>query len=77
MPIYAYRCRTCGEEFQTLVTADETPQCTVCGGEDLKRQLSLIAAPAKGGESAQELAPCGAPISECCGSGTCRPYHRA
>jgi putative FmdB family regulatory protein len=78
MPIFAYRCRTCGEEFQTLVTSGETPACTVCQSEDLERHLSRIAAPAKGGgDGAPELAPCGAPINECCGRGTCRPFDRA
>jgi putative FmdB family regulatory protein len=77
MPLFAYRCRICGEEFQTLVTADEKPACTVCESEDLERLLSRIAAPARGGDSEPALAPCGAPIDACCGSGTCRPYHRA
>jgi putative FmdB family regulatory protein len=77
MPIFAFRCRTCGEEFQTLVTAGETPTCKLCDSEDLERHLSRIAAPAKGGDSEPALAPCGAPIDECCGSGNCRPYHRA
>ena len=25
MPIFAYRCRSCGAEFQTLVMSGETP----------------------------------------------------
>jgi putative FmdB family regulatory protein len=74
MPIFAYRCRACGEEFQTLVTAGETPVCKACESEDLERQLSLIAAPAKGGDSATALAPCGAPIDACCGGGACRAF---
>jgi len=77
MPLCAYRCRICGEEFQTLVTAGDTPSCTVCESQDLERLLSRIAAPARGGDSEPALAPCGVPIDACCGSGTCRPYHRA
>ena len=77
MPIFAYRCRACGEEFQTLVTSDETPTCKACDSEDLERQLSLIAAPAKGGDSAPALAPCGAPMDACCGRVTCRPFGSA
>ncbi len=50
MPIYGYDCHTCGHEFETLVRAsDEAPACPACASTDLKRQLSLIAAPAKGG----------------------------
>ena len=74
MPIFAYRCRTCGEEFQTLVTGGETPTCKLCESEDLERQLSLIAAPAKGGDSAPALAPCGAPMGACCGGGSCQAF---
>lgn len=63
MPIYAFACRACGKEFQTLVRSDETPECPSCASAELDRQLSLIASPAKGGEDA------GAPGG--CGSGMC------
>ncbi|MDR3448979.1 MAG: zinc ribbon domain-containing protein [Alphaproteobacteria bacterium] len=51
MPIYGYRCSKCGENFQTLVRSGETPECPSCGGVELVQQLSLIASPAKGGDS--------------------------
>ncbi|WP_294534028.1 zinc ribbon domain-containing protein [uncultured Rhodoblastus sp.] len=51
MPIYGYRCAKCGETFQTLVRSGETPSCPSCESVDLQQQLSLIASPAKGGES--------------------------
>ena len=51
MPIYGYRCSKCGENFQTLVRSGETPECPSCGGVELEQQLSLIASPAKGGDS--------------------------
>ena len=50
MPIYAYRCRDCGKEFKTLVMSGETPVCETCASADLEQQLSLIAAPSKGGD---------------------------
>jgi putative FmdB family regulatory protein len=56
MPIYEYACRSCGNEFETLVRASETPACS-CGSEDLEKKLSVFAAQ-KGG-SAGEIAPCG------------------
>ena len=52
MPIYGFTCDTCGKEFQTLVRASETPECPSCGKTALTRQLSLIASPAKGGDTA-------------------------
>ena len=71
MPIFAYRCRACGEEFQTLVMSGETPVCKACESADLEQQLSLIASPGKGGDAAAEMAPCGAGMGACCGGGAC------
>lgn len=51
MPIYGYECNACGHEFETLVRSSDTPTCPACGSADLKKQLSLIASPAKGGEA--------------------------
>ncbi len=68
MPIFAYRCRSCGEEFQTLVMSGETPTCRSCESANLEQQLSLIASPNKGGDaSAGKNADFGA-----CSTGTCR-----
>ena len=78
MPLFAYRCRACGEEFQTLVTAGETALCKACDSADLEQRLSLIASPNKGGEASArgggELAPCGAELGACCGGGACRAF---
>jgi len=74
MPIFSYRCRACGEKFSTLVNAGETPLCKACASDDLERQLSLIAAPAKGGDPAPALAACGAPMEACCGGGSCAEF---
>jgi len=51
MPIYAYHCRDCGEDFETLVMSGVSPACDACASGDLDQRLSLIASPAKGGES--------------------------
>jgi putative FmdB family regulatory protein len=74
MPIFTYRCRACGERFSTLVNSGETPVCKACESEDLERQLSLIAAPAKGGDPAPAVAACGAPMEACCGGGSCAEF---
>jgi len=74
MPLFAYRCRACGAEFQTLVTLDETPACKACASADLERQLSLIASPNKGGDSAPATAACGADMGACCGGGACQAF---
>ncbi len=71
MPIFAYRCRACGKEFQTLVMSGETPVCKACESADLEQQLSLIASPGKGGDAGAGMAPCGADMGACCGGGAC------
>jgi putative FmdB family regulatory protein len=51
MPIYGYDCNACGHQFEKLVRSSEAaPTCPSCESADLKRQLSLIADPAKGGK---------------------------
>ena len=64
MPIYGYDCNSCGHEFETLVRSSDKPVCPSCGSADLKKQLSLIASPAKGGSD-------GAPSCESGGAGGC------
>jgi putative FmdB family regulatory protein len=66
MPIYAYHCRDCGDEFETLVMPGETPSCRACASDDLEQQLSLIASPAKGGESSPMMAACDMPDGCAC-----------
>ena len=43
MPIFEYRCRGCGHEFETLVRATDTPACPSCAGQDLEKIVSGVA----------------------------------
>lgn len=73
MPIFAYRCRACGKQFQTLVRSGETPVCEACHSADLDQQLSLIAMPSKGGEAGTGPTARSAGMDGCaCGKGICR-----
>ena len=46
MPIYEFRCASCGERFEALVDAGtETAPCRVCGADGAPRVLSAQAAP--------------------------------
>lgn len=46
MPIYEFRCDSCGERFDALVEAGtESVACRSCGVEGTKRVLSAPAAP--------------------------------
>jgi putative FmdB family regulatory protein len=44
MPIYEYKCKTCGEQFEQyrpLSGSDETVKCPRCGANKPERQFSF------------------------------------
>ena len=43
MPIYEYSCRSCGNEFELLVSSSTVPACPNCSSPELDRKLSLPA----------------------------------
>ena len=43
MPIYDFRCKACGHEFEALVRHNDTPACPACRSGDLERLLSTFA----------------------------------
>jgi putative FmdB family regulatory protein len=43
MPLYDFKCRTCGRQFEELVRLGETPDCPACHGSDLERLISIPA----------------------------------
>src|SRR5204862_7078877 len=40
MPLYDFRCRACGHEFEALVRPPAAPVCSSCASGDLERLLS-------------------------------------
>jgi len=40
MPLYDFRCKPCGEEFEALVRPSHAPACPSCASADLERLLS-------------------------------------
>ena len=49
MPLYDFRCRACGVQFESLVRKGDEPVCRSCGATDLERLTSGIAVSVKSG----------------------------
>jgi len=65
MPIYEYRCRSCGEVseiFQGVGEKDDPLQCKYCTSQDLEKLLSPASFSFKGGLNEETG-------SRCCESG--------
>jgi putative FmdB family regulatory protein len=63
MPIYEYKCESCGNEYEQLrrmSEADLNLQCPDCRSERVRRMLSSFAA-IGGGSSEPVAAGCGKP----------------
>jgi putative FmdB family regulatory protein len=45
MPLYDFRCRRCGEEFEEFARPGQTAPCPACGAADVERVLSGFAGP--------------------------------
>lgn len=46
MPLFEYRCKDCGERFETLVfssSGDEGVECPKCHGTQTEKQISMFA----------------------------------
>jgi putative FmdB family regulatory protein len=66
MPLYEYRCKDCGEEFEKqfrFSEADQLPDCPKCSSartqKKLSRLMSFAATSASAGGSASSGASCG------------------
>jgi putative FmdB family regulatory protein len=51
MPIFEYRCESCGHHFEHLTRADREAACPACHGQTLSKQLSTFAVGANGSGS--------------------------
>ena len=62
MPLYEYRCADCGHQFEALVPAGraDAEHCPDCGSE-VRRLLSLVAAPVRASDGGVWGTPGGFP----------------
>jgi putative FmdB family regulatory protein len=63
MPLYEYACEECGQQAELLVRTGGSPQCPTCGSSQLRKLLSIVAAPSRGESSSRgedrPPGPCG------------------
>jgi len=73
MPLYEYRCRACGDDFELLVRSDTRVACPQCGSARVDKKLSVFASHVKRPDGA--VPPCHTGGAGCdmgkCGSGCC------
>jgi len=77
MPIFEYRCDTCGQQFEYLAIGEPDPQCEACGSRQVQRMLSVCGFVSKGAggdvsvkRSAGASACSGCSASSCAGCGS-------
>lgn len=52
MPVFEYRCRRCGREFEAFVTASRRAVCPSCDSDELEKLVSAPGLLGGGGEPA-------------------------
>jgi putative FmdB family regulatory protein len=77
MPLFEYRCESCGHQFEQLSRAEVAPSCPKCGGGRLEKQLSTFAVSVQGAAQASSV-PADSPCARCGvpgGPGACGMAH--
>jgi len=67
VPIYEYRCPTCGHEFQKLVYGQRQVACSSCQNPEVHRTPSLFGVRGTSASFAPERSG-----GSCCSAGGCR-----
>jgi len=77
MPIYEYRCKTCGHMFEFLVhsvSGSEDVECSNCGSSNLDRGLTVPVV--LKGQTIQPGSTCCCGATERCETPPCVPQNR-
>ncbi|MBF0259237.1 MAG: zinc ribbon domain-containing protein [Desulfamplus sp.] len=76
MPIYEYKCKTCGNNFEALVLGRDVPACSSCHSNDLEKLMSacgFVSKSSGAGGSVQTTSSAGSSCGGCAATscGTC------
>ncbi len=63
MPIFEYKCESCGHKFEAILFGEQTAECPKCHTGKLEQQLSTFAVNTKGSPAASAA---GFGPSNCC-----------
>ncbi len=44
MPIFEYKCKSCGEDFEKLVFGNKEVSCPKCSSKEVKKKFSVFSA---------------------------------
>ncbi len=66
MPIFEYRCRSCGHKFEKLVRGNEKVACPECGKGRLEKLFSVF-----GTKSGDKFTPSGGSSCSTCTASSC------
>ena len=76
MPVYEYVCMQCEDHFDKLQRlSDADPPCPACGGERVRRQLSVFAAGASSTSSMGDVGGFRSGTGGCGCGGACSCGH--
>ncbi len=62
MPLYEYKCNTCGKQFEKMVSfaeANHKPECPNCHSNDTQKRLSLFVSAGSSTTGATFSSSCG------------------
>ncbi|HHN66333.1 MAG TPA: zinc ribbon domain-containing protein [Nitrospirae bacterium] len=73
MPIFEYKCKSCGEEFEKLVFGTPEIRCPKCESADVQKKFSLFGMSGVekpfAGQSGSGCSSCGSSGSACSSCG--------
>lgn len=59
MPMFEFRCRECGQQFEEIVRGEKIPSCPACESEEVTKLISAFAVGRGGRASSRRAeAPC-------------------